>query len=86
MDENDKQFFEALFVKQKEQFQQFIDIVTENFDHKLAIVAEGHQMLSEKLERVEFNLGSKLDKLAAEVTAHRADAEAHHGLYRIKKR
>ncbi len=86
MDENDKQFFEALFVKQKEQFQQFIDIVTENFDYKLAIVAEGHQMLSEKLEKVEFNLGSKLDKLAIEVTAHRADAEAHPDIFPVKKR
>jgi hypothetical protein len=42
------------------------------FDHKLAVVAEGHQMLSEKLDRVESSLGRKIDKIAGEVAAHRA--------------
>jgi hypothetical protein len=85
MDEKDKRFIEELFVKQTEQFQQYIGIMAENFDHKLAIVAEGHQMISEKLERVESNLGLKIDKISAEVTAHRADTEAHHGVYLVKE-
>ena len=85
MDENDKCFMEELFVKQTEQFQQYIGVISENFDHKLAIVAEGHQMLSEKLERVESSLGLKIDKIAGEVIAHRADTEAHHGVYRVKE-
>ncbi|MCF6266932.1 MAG: hypothetical protein L3J57_10350 [Desulfuromusa sp.] len=85
MDENDKRFIENLFVKQTEQFQEYIGVISENFDHKLAIIAEGHQMLSEKLERVESSLGLKIDKIAAEVTAHRADTEAHHGVWRVKE-
>jgi len=84
MDENDKRFMEELFVKQTEQFYQYIGVISENFDHKLAIVAEGHQMLSEKLERVESGLGLKIDKIADEVIAHRADTEAH-SMYRVKE-
>ena len=57
----------------------------EDFQHKLALVVEGHQMLSEKLERVESSLVQKIDRIAAEVAAHRADTEAHHGVYRVKE-
>jgi hypothetical protein len=85
MDDKDKCFIEGLFIKQTEQFQQYIGVFAENFDHKLAIDAEGHQMLSDKLERVESGLGLKIDKIAAEVAAHRADTEAHHGVYRVKE-
>ena len=45
MDENDKRFVEALFEKQAEQFQKFIGIISEGFDHKLGIIAEGHQKI-----------------------------------------
>ena len=85
MDENDKRFIAELFVKQNEQFQQYVGVIAENFDHKIAVVAEGHQMLAEKLERVESRLGVKIDNIAAEVLAHRADTEAHDGLYRVKE-
>jgi hypothetical protein len=85
MDENDKRFIEELFVKQTEQFQQYLGVIVESFDHKLTAVAEGHQMLSEKLVRVESNLVQKIDKIAAEVTAHRIDTEAHLGIYRVKE-
>lgn len=114
MNENDKRFIEELFIRQTEQFQQHVVAVmesfdsklavvaeghqmlsetlarvesrlTESFDHKLAVVAEGHRVLSETLERVESRLGEKIDKIAAEVAAHRADTEAHHGIYRVKE-
>jgi len=85
MDENDKRFIEELFAKQTEQFQEYIGVISENFEHKLAIVAEGHQMLSEKLTRVESGLGLKIDKVADEVIAHRADSESHQGVYRVKE-
>ena len=80
-----KRLIEELFVKQTEQFQEYIGVISENFEHESALVAEGHQMLSEKLERVESSLGLKIDKIAAEVTAHRADTEAHQGVYRVKE-
>lgn len=85
MDEKDQQFIEGLFIRQTEQFQQYLGIIAENFEHKLAIVSEGHQMLSEKLDRVESSLALKIDKIADEVTAHRADTEAHYGIYRVKE-
>lgn len=97
MDEKDKRFIEELFIKQTEQFQQYIGIMSENFDHKLALVAEGHQMLSEKLERVESglvlkidsvekNLSARIDAVAVDLKSHRADTEAHHGgVYLVKE-
>jgi hypothetical protein len=85
MNENDKRFIEELFVKQTEQFQQYVGVITESFEHKMAVVAEGHQMLAEKLERVESNLGIKIDKIEAEVIAHRADTEAHNDMYCVKE-
>lgn len=85
MDENDQRFIEELFAKQTEQFQEHIGVLSENFEHKLAIVAEGQQMLSEKLTRVESGLGLKIDKVADEVIAHRADTESHQGAYRVKE-
>ncbi|MBW6511777.1 MAG: hypothetical protein K0A93_06620 [Desulfuromonadaceae bacterium] len=88
---------EDLFVKQTEQFQQYIGIMAENIDHKLALVAEGHQMLSEKLDRVESslvlkintvekNLSARLDDVAVDLKSHRTDTEAHHGgVYLVKE-
>jgi hypothetical protein len=97
MDEQDKRFIEGLLVKQTEQFQKYIGIIAENFDHKLVLVAEGHQMLSEKLDRVESglnlkigtvekNLSTRIDAVSADLKAHRADTEAHHGgVYLVKE-
>ena len=69
MDEKDKHFIEELFVKQTEQFQQYIGIMSENFDHKLALVAEGHQMLAEKLDRVDSGLDLKIDNVEKNLSA-----------------
>jgi hypothetical protein len=38
-------------------------IISEDFQHKLEIVVEGHQMLSDKIDRVETNLGGRLDRV-----------------------
>ena len=50
-----------------EDFQRKIEhqtgIISEDFQHKLDIVVEGHQMLSEKIDRVEANLGGRLDRV-----------------------
>ncbi len=70
-------------------------VLSEDFQHKLDIVIEGQQMLSEKvgrlderLERLEGRVDRidvKVDVLSADLSAHRADTEAHHGVYRVKE-
>ena len=56
MDENDKVFIELMFAKHTEQFQHYLGIVPEGFDRKLGIIAEGLQILAEKLERMETRI------------------------------
>jgi vacuolar-type H+-ATPase subunit I/STV1 len=99
MDEKDRQFIETLFIKQTEEFKHHVSAVAENFDLKIGLIGEGHQMLSDKLERIEARidhvdskidkvelvLTGRLNKIAADVAAHRADTEAHHGVYRVKE-
>ena len=52
MDEKDRQFIEVLFIKQAQQFKEHVSAVEENFDLKLGIISDGHQMLPEKLEHI----------------------------------
>ena len=69
----------------KADFRHQIGIQSENFQHKLDLVVEGHQMLSEKIDGVETRLNRrmdclehKLDVVAAkgDVTATKLDAVA----------
>jgi len=101
----------------KDEFRHQIGIQSEHFQHKLDIVVEGHQMLSEKLDRwktdlekkiecveykldavsakvdttatkldaVDAKLTQKLDAVAADLTAHRQDTEAHPTIYKVKE-
>ena len=73
-----------------------IGVLMEDVQHKFDIVVEGHQMLSEKIDRVEgtltkrideveTNLSRRIDAVAANLSAHRADRLAHHGVYRVKE-
>jgi len=41
--------------------------------------------LSKKIDDVELRLSKKIDAVAADLSAHRADTEAHHGVYRVKE-
>ena len=82
-----------------EAFDQRIGIVEDNVQHKLDLVVEGQQMLSERMERMDERLDkridqvekrldrveAKIDNVAADLTAHRKDTEAHHGVYRVKE-
>lgn len=43
------------------------------------------ERLSNKIASVETNLSNKIDAVAADLKAHRADTEAHHGVYRVKE-
>ena len=67
----------------KDEFRHQIGIQSEHFQHKLDIVVEGHQMLSEKLDRWKTDLEKKiecveykLDAVSAKVdtTATKLDA------------
>jgi len=77
IDEASNKFDEKLIVFKEEikaEFRHQIGIQSEHFQHKLDIVVEGHQMLSEKIDRVEERqdkrmdcLEHKLDNVAAEL-------------------
>ena len=41
--------------------------------------------LSKKIDDVEENLTKKIDVLSADISSHRSDTEAHHGIYRVKE-
>ena len=41
--------------------------------------------LNEKIDAVDEKLTKKIDSVAADLKAHRADTEAHHGIYRVKE-
>ena len=42
--------------------------------------------LTKRIDAVEENLSNRLDAVAADLSAHRADTEAHHGVYRVMER
>ena len=83
----------------EELFKRYIGIISEDFQHKLNIVIEGQQFLGEKLDRTAVEIKDdfgkldkrltkvevKIDAVAKELAAHRADTEVHHGLYRVKE-
>lgn len=56
----------------------------EDVQHKFEILADGQQMLSERIDRLEGRLDERvdgvegrIDTLAADLSAHRRDTEAH---------
>jgi len=64
----------------------------DSIQHKLDLVVEGQRMLSEQLNGWRADLESsnrirqqKLDAVAADLSAHRADTEAHRKVYKIKE-
>ncbi len=78
----------ADFKKIDVMFKHHVGIIAEDFQHKMDIVVEGHQMLAEKIDRLEVRmdrLETKVDGVAIDLAAHRADTEAHHGVYRVKE-
>ena len=72
----------------KEDFRLQAGILSEDFQHKLQLVAEGHQMLSEKMDRAQGEIGEIKDTVtavAADLAAHRADTEGHKRGYMAKE-
>lgn len=59
-----------------------IDAVDERLSKKIDAVDE---KLSRKIDAVDVKLSKKIDDVSADLSAHRADTEAHHGVYRVKE-
>lgn len=69
----------------EELFHRSIGVFAEIIQHKLDLVIEGQKMLAEKMDGVEERLGRKIDAVAADLSAHRADTEIHRG-YKVSER
>ena len=72
----------------KKDFRLQAGILSEDFQHKLQLVGEGHQMLSEKMDRMQgeiHEINNKVTGVAADFSAHRADTESHKRGYMIKE-
>jgi hypothetical protein len=85
MNENDFEKIESMISRH-------VGAFSDSIQHKLDLVVEGHQMLSEKIDRVEERLDGridcvvkKLDAIAVDLHAHRQDTEAHPTLYKVKE-
>ena len=85
MTENDFEKIESIIVRH-------VGAFADSIQHKLGLILEGQRMLSEQLDRWRVDLESsnrirqqKLDAVAADLSAHRADTEAHRKVYKIKE-
>ncbi len=66
MDEGELNKIDALF-------RHHVGILSEDFQHKLDIVAEGHQMLVEKIETARVELKEEIQKVAQRITMAEAN-------------
>lgn len=55
-----------------------MDRMEERLDNRI-------DQVEKRLGQVEVNLTKKIDLVVADLSAHRADTEAHHGVYRVKE-
>jgi len=76
-----------------------LEILLEDIHSKFDLVLEGHDVLRREIReaRDESNakhehtaflidtLNKKIDAMAGDLSAHRKDTEAHHGVYRVKE-
>jgi len=69
-----------------------IDTLDEKIDGVAAELKETDARLSKKIDAVvadlkatDARLGGKIDSVAFDLKAHRADTEAHHGVYQVKE-
>ena len=59
-----------------------IDEVDEKLSRRIDAVDD---KLCRRIDAVEEALSRKIDVVAADLGAHRADTESHHGMYRVKE-
>jgi hypothetical protein len=76
-----------------EEFRHQIGVQREDSQHKLDLVVEGQQMLAEKLEATRSELKADIGKIdqrviavAADLSAHRRDTEAHRKGWRVREK
>jgi hypothetical protein len=69
-----------------------LGVYSEDAQHKFEILAEGQQMLSEQMQRMGGELrdeirmvDQRVTHVAADLSAHRADTEAHRGVYGVRE-
>ena len=99
MTHDDRQFIQQLFETQTQQFQRHLSVVSESFDRKIGLIADGNVSLNlkinnlvrradERFDLVDFKidtLNEKVDGVAADFKAHRQDTEGHQNVYRVKE-
>ena len=92
MTQDDRQFFKQMFEEQTQQFQCHLSAVAESFDHKLGLIADGHGVVRNEIRETRTELKQeielcnfKIDTVSTDLKEHRADTEAHHGVYRVKE-
>jgi len=54
-------------------------------DFKIDTLNKKIDAVATDLKATDERLGKKIDAVAADLSAHRADTEAHHGVYRVKE-
>ena len=54
-------------------------------DERFDLVDVKFSALNQKIDAVDLKLSKRLDSMAADLSAHRADTEAHPGVYRVKE-
>ena len=70
MNENDFEKIESMIARH-------VGTFADSIQHKLDIVVEGHQMLSEKIDRVEARLDSRIDCVVRKLDAVAAETSAN---------
>jgi hypothetical protein len=64
---------------------QRIDAVEGTLTQTKLSLGQKIEQLDVSLTETKMSLGQKIDALAADLAAHRADTEAHHGVYRVRE-
>ncbi len=54
-------------------------------DERFDLIDFKIDILNKKIDAVDEKLSKKIDAVATDLAAHRADTEAHHGMYRVKE-
>jgi hypothetical protein len=77
---------------QSEHFQHKLDIVVEGHEGLHKEIRDTREELCEKIKLVDFKLetmnetmNEKIDAVAADLSAHRADTEVHKKVYKVKE-
>ncbi len=61
---------------------EMITALDEKLSNRIDAVDE---KLSNRIDKVGESLGARIDAVAADLKAHRADTEVHHGIYRVQE-